>query len=206
VGLPSKSRANPCSSPAGGAQLVRGQGVPRTRGGRQAPCGTEVRGAGCRKHRASVGMPARWRRTTRDLAVRFLTPPPPYSHVDTGTDIGSPVPTWRYHRPVESLWGPLSELVTCRAGRAATPRGGRAPGRGAGWHRTCAKSVQPPGATAGGDARRAGQVPQRPGAPGWRQAPRRGGGSWGGRGGVHRPCALPVRDRSQRHCALWAPS
>src|SRR5215471_10828027 len=91
-----------------------------------------------------------------------------------------PVSTCQYYRPVESLRGPLSDLVTCRADRAAAPRGGRAPGRGAGWHRTCSRSVQPPCATAGGDAWRAGWVPQRPGAPCWR-------------GGVHRPFEFPIR-------------
>jgi len=44
-------------------------------------------------------------------------------------DMSAPVTTCGHHLPVESLEGPLSELLTCRTGRDATHRGGRAPGR-----------------------------------------------------------------------------
>jgi hypothetical protein len=80
----------------------------------------------------------------------------------------APVPPCRHHRPVGSWVGRRAALLTCRPSRDAMPHGGRAPNWGAGWHRTCTRSVQPPGATAGADAWRAGPVPQRRGAPGWR--------------------------------------
>jgi hypothetical protein len=106
--------------------------------------------------------------------------PPPCRHVGTCDHMST-------SSAVGSWAGRLAARVACRPSRAAAPRGGRAPGRGAGWHKTCTRSVQPPCATAGGDAWRAGRVPQRPDAPGWR-------------GGVHRPLECPIRLVK----ALWA--
>jgi hypothetical protein len=66
----------------------------------------------------------------------------------------TPVTTCRHHLPVGALQEPLSERLTCRAGRDATHHGGRAPGQVEHWHRTCILSVQHQCSPAGGDVRR----------------------------------------------------
>jgi hypothetical protein len=87
--------------------------------------------------------------------------PPPCRHVGTCDHMSSP-------SAGGVLEGSLSALVACRAGRAATHCGGRAPGRGEHWHRTCAMSVQPQCSPAGGIAGHAIRVQQRLGATGLR--------------------------------------
>src|SRR5215475_2788217 len=77
----------------------------------------------------------------------------------------SAVPTCRHPRPAASLWGPLSELVTCRAGRDAAHRGGRAPGRVEHWHRTCTLSDQHPCSPADGISPLQATVEQLKGLP-----------------------------------------
>jgi len=95
------------------------------------------------------------------VVSRGLAHPPPCRHVGTCNHMSSP-------SAGGVLEGSLSALVACRAGRAATHCGGRAPGRGEHWHRTCAMSVQPQCSPAGGIAGHAIRVQQRLGATGLR--------------------------------------
>ena len=97
------------------------------------------------------------------VVSRGLAHPPPCRHVGTCDHMSSP-------SAGGVLEGSLSALVACRAGRAATHCGGRAPGRGEHWHRTCAMSVQPQCSPAGGIAGHAIRVQQRLGATGLRHA------------------------------------
>ena len=83
-------------------------------------------------------------------------------------DLSAPVTTCGHHLPVGSLEEPLTELLTYGPGCAATPRGGRAPGRVEHWHRTCTLSDQQQGSPAGGSADHTIRVQQQPGSPGVR--------------------------------------
>jgi hypothetical protein len=129
-----------------------------------------------RRHRAGVSRLASARGAIiRRLALQVMWPHAP-SAVPICRHWSAPVTTCRHHLP-GGPWEALpAERVAGRPGREATHYGGRAPGQVERWHRTCTRSVQQQRATAGGDARRAVPMPQRPASTGVRQARETGQG------------------------------
>jgi len=95
------------------------------------------------RHHTGVGRLASARGAIlQRLALEVMGPHAP-SAVSTCRHRSAPVTTCRHPLPGGSLEALPAERVAGHPGSAATRHGGRAPGWGERWHRTCTRSVQP---------------------------------------------------------------